>query len=152
MIQIILQGILMIEQHEPHMQSGGGFRCYGRVSCSFSISDDHHFTLYLSWCQVMTSNKSTRTNIKRTKSRTIKARTNTSSGTRSIALISITTAGSSGTLHVQNQLPFICSNRIFDIIVSVLAPCTVDHGLEPRSVKPKTMKLVCVASPLSMQH
>jgi hypothetical protein len=54
MIQIILQGILKIEQHEPHMKSGGEFRCSGMVSCSFSISDDHHVTLYLSRCQVMT--------------------------------------------------------------------------------------------------
>jgi hypothetical protein len=37
MIQIILQGILKIEQHEPHMKSGGEFRCSGMVSCSFSL-------------------------------------------------------------------------------------------------------------------
>jgi hypothetical protein len=152
MIQIILQGILKIEQHEPHMKSGGEFRCSGMVSCSFSISDDHHVTLYLSRCQVMTWNKSTRTKIKRPKNRTIQARTNTSSDTRSIALISITTPRSSGTLHVHSQLSFICSNHIFDVIVSVLASGAVDHGLEPRSVKPKTIKLVFVASPLSMQH
>jgi hypothetical protein len=41
---------------------------------------------------------------------------------------------------------------IVDVIVSVLAPGAVDHGLEPRSVKPKTIKLIIVASPLSMQH
>ena len=152
MIQIILQGILKIEQHEPHMKSGGEFRCSGRVSRSFSISDDHPVTLPLSRCQVMTSIKSTRIKIKRTKNRIIQARTDTSSGTRSIALICITTANSSGTLHVQSQLSFICSNRIFDVIVSVLAPGAVDHGLEPRSVKPKTTTLVCVASPLSTQH
>ena len=116
------------------------------------FSDDHHVTLYLSRCQVMTWNKSTRTKIKRPQNRTIQARTNTSSDTRSIALISITTPRSSGTLHVHSQLSFICSNHIFDVIVSVLASGAVDHGLELRSVKPKTIKLVFVASPLSMQH
>jgi hypothetical protein len=148
MIQITLQWILKIKQHEPHMKCGSEFRCFGRVGCSFSISDYHPVTLYLSRCQVMTGNKSRRTKIKRTKNRTIQARTNTSSSTRSIALISIATTGWSGTLHVQSQLSFICSNRIFDAIDSVLAPGVVDHGL----VKPKTIKLVCIASPLKMQH
>ena len=152
MIQIILQGILKIGQHEPHMKSGSEFRCSGRVGCSFSISDDHPVILSLSGCQVMNSNKSRRTKIKRTKNRTIQTRTDTSSGTRSIALMSITIARSSGTLHVQSQLSFIRSSRIFDVIVSVIAPGAVGHGLEPRSVKPKTIKLVFVVSSLSMHH
>jgi len=37
-------------------------------------------------------------------------------------------------------------------LVSVLASSEVGHGFEPRSVKPKTIKLVFVASPLSTQH
>ena len=37
-------------------------------------------------------------------------------------------------------------------MVSVLASSVVDRGLEPRWIKPKTMKLLCVASPLSTQH
>jgi hypothetical protein len=37
-------------------------------------------------------------------------------------------------------------------MVSVLASSAVDRGFKPRSVKPKTIKLVFVASPLSMQH
>ena len=40
-------------------------------------------------------------------------------------------------------------NRIDGIIVSVLDSNTVDRGFEPRSVKPNTIKLVIVASPLS---
>ena len=36
-------------------------------------------------------------------------------------------------------------------MVSVLASNEVDRGFEPRRIKPKTLKLVCVASPLSMQ-
>ena len=37
-------------------------------------------------------------------------------------------------------------------MVSVLASSVVDRGFEPGRVKPKNVKLVCVASPLSMQH
>ena len=37
-------------------------------------------------------------------------------------------------------------------MVSVLASSAIDRGFEPDQVKPKTMKLVCVASPLSTQH
>ena len=122
MIQLILQGILKIGQHEPHKKSGSEFRCSWGVSCSFSISDDHPVILSLSGGQVMNSNKSRRTKIKRTKNRTIQTRTDTSSGTRSIASMSIAIARSSGTLHVQSQLSFIRSNRIFDVIVSMLAP------------------------------
>ena len=48
----------------------------------------------------------------------------------------------------------ICSlqfvlNRIGGIMVSVLALSAVGHGLSSSWVKPKTMKLVFVASPLS---
>ena len=37
-------------------------------------------------------------------------------------------------------------------MVSVLASSAVDRGFDPDQVKPKTIKLVFVASPLSMQH
>jgi hypothetical protein len=35
-------------------------------------------------------------------------------------------------------------------MISVLISSAVDHGFEPRSVKPKTMKLIFVASPLKL--
>jgi hypothetical protein len=38
------------------------------------------------------------------------------------------------------------------VMVSVLASSAVECGFEPDRVKPKTIKLVCVASPLSTQH
>ena len=37
-------------------------------------------------------------------------------------------------------------------MVSVLASSVVDREFEPRRVKPNTIKLVFVASPLSTQH
>ena len=37
-------------------------------------------------------------------------------------------------------------------MVGVLALCAVDCGLKPGRVKPKTIKLVFVDSPLSTQH
>jgi hypothetical protein len=37
-------------------------------------------------------------------------------------------------------------------MASVLAPCAAHRGFEPSRVKPKTIKLVFVASPLSTQH
>ena len=37
-------------------------------------------------------------------------------------------------------------------MVSVPASSAVDHGFEPRSVKPKTIELVFVASPLDTQY
>jgi hypothetical protein len=38
-------------------------------------------------------------------------------------------------------------------MVSVLSSRAVDRGFEPRDrVKPNTIKLACVASPLSTQH
>ena len=40
-------------------------------------------------------------------------------------------------------------HRICGVMVSILA---VDHGFEPDRVKPKTIKLVLVASPLGTQH
>jgi len=43
-------------------------------------------------------------------------------------------------------------NRISDIMVSVLVSSVVDRGFEPGWVKPKTIQLVFVASPLSTQH
>ena len=44
-------------------------------------------------------------------------------------------------------------NRIGGVMVSMLAYSVVDRGFEPKSVKPKTMKLVLlfVASLLNMQ-
>jgi hypothetical protein len=47
--------------------------------------------------------------------------------------------------------------RIGDVMVIVFASSAVDRGFEPRLgqthvVNPKTIKLVFVASPLSMQH
>jgi hypothetical protein len=38
------------------------------------------------------------------------------------------------------------------VMVSVLASSAVECGFEPDRVKPKTIKLVFVASPLSTQH
>ena len=43
-------------------------------------------------------------------------------------------------------------NRIGGVMVSVLALSAVDRGFKPGWVKPKTIKLVFVASPLSTQH
>ena len=37
-------------------------------------------------------------------------------------------------------------------MASALASIAVDRGFAPRSVKPKTIKLVFVVSPLSTQH
>ena len=37
-------------------------------------------------------------------------------------------------------------------MVSVLASSVVDRGFEPGRIKPKTIQLVFVASPLSTQH
>jgi hypothetical protein len=45
----------------------------------------------------------------------------------------------------------ILSNRIGGVVVSVLASSAVGRELRPGRVIPKTIKLVCVASPLSMQ-
>ena len=43
-------------------------------------------------------------------------------------------------------------NRFGGVMVSVLASSVVDRGSSPGRVKPKIINLVCVASPLSMQH
>ena len=42
--------------------------------------------------------------------------------------------------------------HIVGVMVRVPASSAVDCGFEPVRVKPKTIKLVFVASPLSMQH
>jgi hypothetical protein len=70
-------------------------------------------------------------------------------------------------MHNSSQIDIVCgrliigrqayrkiaiSNRICGVMVSVLASSAVDRGLEPGRVMPKTIKLVCVASPLSTQH
>ena len=43
-------------------------------------------------------------------------------------------------------------NVIGGVMVSLLASSSVDRGFEPGRVKPKTIKLIFVASPLSAQH
>jgi hypothetical protein len=43
-------------------------------------------------------------------------------------------------------------NHISGVMVSVLALSVVDRRCDPGSFKPKTIELVFVASPLSMQH
>ena len=43
-------------------------------------------------------------------------------------------------------------NGVGGVMVSVIASSTVDRGFEPTRVRPKTIKLVFVASPLSTQH
>jgi hypothetical protein len=47
MIDIILRGILKIEEHQPQMKSGGELECSGKVSCSFCISGARPSTFYL---------------------------------------------------------------------------------------------------------
>ena len=44
------------------------------------------------------------------------------------------------------------ANCIGSVMVSVLTCMVVDRGFESDRVKPKTMKLVFVESPLTMQH
>ena len=73
MIDIILQRISKIEEHQPQMKSGGELRCSGMVSYSTSISGDRTVTLYITRYQVMTSNNGTSTKIKRTKIRASQA-------------------------------------------------------------------------------
>ena len=41
---------------------------------------------------------------------------------------------------------------ICGVMVSVLAPSGVDRGFEPGCVRPRTIILVFVTSPLSTQH
>jgi hypothetical protein len=48
-------------------------------------------------------------------------------------------------------LPEIYLNSISGVMVSVLSSCAVDRGFETRRVKPKTIKLVFAAFPLSTQ-
>jgi len=47
---------------------------------------------------------------------------------------------------------FICSKSIGVVMGCMLATSAVDMGLSPGQIKPKTIKLVFVASLLSMQH
>ena len=42
-------------------------------------------------------------------------------------------------------------NSISGVMVSTLSSNGVDHGFEPDQIKPKTVKLVFVASPQSLQ-
>ena len=79
--------------------------------------------------------------MRRTKNRTIQARTNTSSDTRSISLISITTTGPSEPFVFKVNYRSFCSNRIGDVIVSVFALSSVDHGFQARSVQTKLYKI-----------
>jgi hypothetical protein len=44
------------------------------------------------------------------------------------------------------------ANRIGGVMVSMLTSSAVDRGFEPDRVKHKTIKLVCVAFPLSTRH
>ena len=43
-------------------------------------------------------------------------------------------------------------NRIGGVMVSVLASSVADCGFKPDRVKPKTIKMVVVASPLMLPH
>ena len=47
---------------------------------------------------------------------------------------------------------FVTIDHISGVMVSVLASSAVYRGLSHGRVKPKTIKLVFVASPLSTQH
>jgi len=53
---------------------------------------------------------------------------------------------------VQYKQFSVKQNRIGGIMVNVVASSAVDRGSSPGQIKPKTIKLVFVASPLSMQH
>ena len=44
------------------------------------------------------------------------------------------------------------NNSIGGVMDSVLASSVVDRGFDTNQVKPKTIKLACVAFPLSTQH
>ena len=48
--------------------------------------------------------------------------------------------------------PTLHPNRIGGVMVSVLASSAVDRGFESRSVKPKTIKLVVVASHAALRR
>jgi hypothetical protein len=54
--------------------------------------------------------------------------------------------------HVQVSIIKCKTNQIGGVMVRVLASSALDRGFEHDRVKPKTVKLVCVASPLSTQH
>jgi hypothetical protein len=55
--------------------------------------------------------------------------------------------------HFHVQVSIKCkTNQIGGVKVRVLASSALDRGFEHDRVKLKTVKLVCVASPLSTQH
>ena len=86
--------------------------------------------------------------MRRTKNRTIQARINTSSDTRSISLISITTTGQSEPFVFKVNYRSFCRIRIGDVIVSVFALSAVDHGFHARSVQTKlyTIGICCFSA------
>ena len=51
-----------------------------------------------------------------------------------------------------NILPQLLGNRIGSVMVGAFSSSAVDRGFETRFGQTKTIKLVCVASPLSLQH
>ena len=53
---------------------------------------------------------------------------------------------------LSNLEPNVATPMIGGVIASVLASSVVDREFEHLRVKPKTIKLVSVASPLSTQH
>ena len=53
---------------------------------------------------------------------------------------------------IRNNFRLVFIYLIGGVMVSVLTSSWVDGGFEPGRVKPKTIKLVFAASPLSMQH
>ena len=55
-------------------------------------------------------------------------------------------------LRFINQYDVKTMNRIGGVMVSVLASSEIDCGFSADPVKPMTIKLVFVASPLSMQQ
>ena len=52
---------------------------------------------------------------------------------------------------ISQLTPYPLCNSIGGVMVSMPSSSAVDRGFEPRSVKPSTLKLVFVASPLTMQ-
>jgi hypothetical protein len=75
--------------------------------------------------------------MRRTKNRTIQARINTSSATRSIALISITTTGPSEPFVFKVNYRSFCRIRIGEVIVSLFALSAVDYWFQPWSIQTK---------------
>ena len=50
------------------------------------------------------------------------------------------------------SISLIHVNPIGDVMVSALPSSLVDRGFDPDRVKPKTIKMIFVASPISTQH